>query len=376
MKKKMLSMIVAGIMTATLFAGCGSSGYKYDSATSTEALWAPSESYNGADAGGMYDYMSETEAIKGQGDFSITDDAMPMDTSRKLIVTVNLDTETKNYDESMKVITDKVSSLGGYIEDMNTSNYSYNTARNCKMTIRVPSKNLKEFLGVVENTLNVTNYRRSAEDVTLDYVDTESRISALKVEQERLEEFLGKAQTIEEVMQIEARMTEVRYQLENFESIKRTYDNKIDYATVYLDVREVVIYSEPVKDSMGSRIAQGFKDNFGDAMESVSNTFVGLIVAVPTLIGVLLNLILVLFIPALIVLFILWCCGVIGSKKRREERAIKTAAKKVEKDARLAKEKADREAKIAAAKAKAEADMKAKEAAKMQADASKKVEQK
>lgn len=312
MKKRLLTISLLAAMSVSLLTGCGSS---YNGSYSTEAI-APS--YDKAE---MEYYPSESTADMSNGSgssFSITEDAMPMDTSRKLITTVNLTCETKEFDSSLSIITDKVSKLGGYIENMSTENYTYRASRSADMVIRIPAKNLTEFLGTVEENLNVTSYNRSAEDVTLAYVDTESRIKALKVEQERLEEFLGKANTIEEILTIEERMTNVRYQLENFESVKRTYDNKIDYSTVYLDVNEVIVYTEPEPDTIGTRIKQGFKENFDDVVDNLGDTFVDLVTGLPYLVGMLLTVILVLFIPAVIVLIILYCCGIIGSKKHRE----------------------------------------------------------
>ena len=60
----------------------------------------------------------------------------------------------------------------------------------------------------------VTYTNKSSEDITLDYVDVESRIEALEVEQERLLALLESAQDLESVIQLESRLSEVRYQLE------------------------------------------------------------------------------------------------------------------------------------------------------------------
>ena len=39
------------------------------------------------------------------------------------------------------------------------------------------------------------------------------------------------------------RLSEVRYQLESIESQLRTFDNRIDYSTVYLYIDEVEVFS-------------------------------------------------------------------------------------------------------------------------------------
>ncbi len=66
----------------------------------------------------------------------------------------------------------------------------------------------------------MTSQSESAEDVTLQYTDTESRIASLKNEQERLNALLEKADTLENIFKLEERLTEVRYELENYQSPK------------------------------------------------------------------------------------------------------------------------------------------------------------
>lgn len=62
------------------------------------------------------------------------------------------------------------------------------------MTIRIPSDQLDPFLDQVGKIGTVTYTNKSSEDVTLDYIDVESRIEALEVEQERLLTLLESAQ--------------------------------------------------------------------------------------------------------------------------------------------------------------------------------------
>ena len=73
----------------------------------------------------------------------------------------------------------------------------------------------------------------------MNYVDVESHITALKTEQESLLKMLEQADTIETILAIQNQLTQVRYQLESYESQKRTYDNDLNYSAVYVYVQEV-----------------------------------------------------------------------------------------------------------------------------------------
>ena len=167
--------------------------------------------------------------------------ASEQNTARKLIRNASLSVETKEFDAFLASVEEQVIALGGYIESMDTYNGSrysytqYNSAvKHSNLTARIPQKNLNQFLDAVSEAGNVTNRNESVEDVTLTYVDMESRKKSLQTEMDRLQEFLEKAETLEDIITLEDRMSTVRYQLESMESQLRTYDNMVDYSTVHM----------------------------------------------------------------------------------------------------------------------------------------------
>ena len=147
----------------------------------------------------------------------------PVNTKRKLIRTVSMNLETMELDELMESIDKKVTELDGYIEnsDISGSSIRYGGERSRKsarITARIPSDHLSAFITEVEANGNVTNKQESVEDVTLSYADVESRKKTLLVEQERLWALLEKADTTEAIITLESRLSEIRYQLESYES--------------------------------------------------------------------------------------------------------------------------------------------------------------
>ncbi len=117
--------------------------------------------------------------------------------------------------------------------------FDYSSSRSASYTLRIPSDKLDEFIDVVETLGNVTYKNESVDDVTLRYVDVDSHKKALETEQERLLALLEKAENVEDIITIENRLSDVRYELENYEIQIRLLDNQIDYSTVYVDISEV-----------------------------------------------------------------------------------------------------------------------------------------
>lgn len=298
--KTALAVILALLLALSLGA-CGSSGgnSKYDSASSSSAAqdMAPE-----AVTEGGFDGDSETGG---------TDIVRPQD--RKLITTVDIQAETREYDGFMTWIEEKTAQAGGYIESSDM--YSYNEReRSSDLTLRIPADRLNGFLKEMGETCNIVQRSVKEDDVTLDYVDAESYRDALLVEQERLLDLLERAESLEDIMNIEDRLTTVRYQLQNYESTIRVFDNQINYSTVHLSIREVAVLTEPEPESWGSRALQGMKDNARDIARFFQELALLIVTHIPALL-----------LAGVVILIVLLATA----KYRREARARRKAQKEL-----------------------------------------------
>lgn len=259
--------------------------YAYDSAAYDDGAvlssGAKSASYDMADEAAA---AEETYVQEGGGQGAV---AAP-ETSRKLIKTVNILAETEDFDTFVPGMQKQVEALGGYIESISV--YDVNSyyvedqrvkQRCANVTARIPKEKLDGFLAQVGEQTNITSRSENVEDVTLQYVDLESHKKALLTEQEKLLALMEKAETVEDIIAIEARLSEVRYQLESMESQLRTYDNQIDYSTLYLTIEEVRNYSAPETATVWQRIESGFVKSLEDIGFGIQNFAIGLVIDIP-----------------------------------------------------------------------------------------------
>ena len=293
---KAIGLYLAGCLLLAL-GGCGSAdsmssnGMKATMTTdmvASESADYMSESYD--DSWGTESYV-DTEVSQGQE--SVGESAALSSTSRKLIRTVNLEVETKEFDAAIDTLQQQVLSLGGYIENMdlyNGSNYSgYRSSRNASMTIRIPQNKTDDFLNAVSDISNVISHSESVDDVTLSYADMESHKSVLRAEHTRLLEFLEQADSIEDMLTIEKRLSDIQYQLESIESQLRTYDNKVDYSTVRLTVDEVkeltpIVEEEEEEPTTWERIRDGFVENCNNVLDGLKELMIWFVVNIPNFI--------------------------------------------------------------------------------------------
>lgn len=287
--KKKIAVVLFALLLSTTLAACGSSSKESASAPAEDWNYAVTEE---AAAEIAYDSYYGEEAIEPEmGEAAGGAEAPEVNESatsqRKLIKTVDLSVETKDYDNLMVSLEKQIEELGGYIESLgayNGSYYSGRTNRSANITARIPADKLDGFVKQIGEEANVVDRNESVEDVTLQYVDLDSHARMLEEEQERLLELLENAQTIEDIITIESRLSEVKYQLESMKSQLRTFDNKVTYSTVHIYIDEVKELTPVVEQSAGERIAEGFMESIRDIGEGIKEFFIGFIINIPYII--------------------------------------------------------------------------------------------
>ncbi len=233
-------------------------------------------------------YAARSNDTAGTGETELLDEGA-VSTERKLIKNVNLNVETEEFDKFLANIEQKVAMLGGYVESSEVSGRSlYNTSTNryATITARVPNNKLDQFVNTITEQSNITNKTISTEDVTLQYADTQAHIESLKTEQKRLNDLIDKAEDLDTLLTLEARLTEVSYQIESYERQIRSMDNKVDYSTIYIYVDEVTHYT-PVDEkplSAGERIRKGFGESLYNIGHGFAEFGIGLVIALPYII--------------------------------------------------------------------------------------------
>ncbi len=300
-KKVMGQALAAVVMAGLLLTGCGSSkGYSYESADTAAA--EPAMAQESYDSGGGYlvgdgvDTNAVTEEIaEAKSELAEFDEAVAEEggaaetpqvqkTTRKLIRNVDLEVETETFDDLLTAVRRRTELMEGYIEESytyNGSSYSGNRLRNANLTIRVPAEHLDEFLENMAEVSNVISRNESVTDVTLRYVDLESHKKVLLAEQERLLALLEKAETIEDIISLEQRLSEVRYQLESMESQLRVMDNQVSYSTVYLYINEVVKLTPVKEQSVWEKISTGFVNSLYDVGNALADFGIGFVIDLP-----------------------------------------------------------------------------------------------
>ena len=280
-KQRILSTVMAITASALVLTACGSSvetlsdvgtngmakGMTSEAAWSTDAAMPMAKSYSEERTDYDTTYSSESEAVKS---------SMMIARNASLTVDVgNLEDFNTNLEKS-------VEELGGYFTNSNIENYSseWSSDRYAYYTFKIPADKLDNFLNKLDGETSVTQRSVQSEDISLQYVDNEARLSTLKTEKENLLKLMDSTTQVSDIIEIENRLSDIQYELDSAEQQKRLMEGRVEYSEVNLTAHEERNVEHPIQ--------KAFEINFREkALEGIENAvqiFVGIITAIPAII--------------------------------------------------------------------------------------------
>ncbi len=258
------------LLLALLVAGCGASSSNkstqsfagdlyYDSNTSSNDSWNTKSSMP---------YAPESQ----ESGYSGTDGDAPDPMSAalpegvKMIYSASLTLETTEFDQAVQQLSQLVQDCGGWVESSQL--YNYNSYREAAYTFRVPAEEFSPFCQQAGELCTLRDIRRSGEDVSERYYDSESRLATQRTKLTRLQELLAKAESMEDIITLESAISETELVIEQLTGTLRHYDSLVGYSTVNVELREVY------KVTAAEEPAIGFWAKLGAAFRAGTGYFV------------------------------------------------------------------------------------------------------
>ena len=269
-----------------------------------DMMWDEAESYGG---------FSAAEAKYEEGE-SRAPDIDP----EKIIYSADASVETTEFELTLEKLQALVQQVGGFIESssINGSNYysqsrGYANTRSASYTVRVPSERFQELMGSLSTLGNVPYTHTYTENITARYYDVQARLTAYKTQEQRLLEMMEMAETVSDLVVIEDRLSELRYQIESLQSTLNNWDRQVSYSSINVNVSEVTVYTPEATLSYGQRLGLAIRNGLKSTGEFFSNFLLWFLEALPALV------ILAVIVVAVIVII---------RRARKKRRASKEAA--------------------------------------------------
>ena len=261
------------MLTALLAFGC-SRQYQRD------VLFAGSSA--AMSAGGATTFRASRESFNAQESFDtstpdISESAIQNNLERKLVKTAFIRIRVENLEAADNSVSELMNRFNAYAASTtiqeNSRHYS----------LRVPSNRYDAFLAEMNGLGRLLHRSENTEDVTLRYYDLEGRLESMRELLRTFQSYLGRANNIEEILSVEARIADLQREIEFIGTQLRNLANQVDYSTVDLNLQGPVTASMNRGETLGERIRQLF-GNFGGFLSTVAVILLGIVVyGIPSL---------------------------------------------------------------------------------------------
>lgn len=235
--------------------------------------YAPS--YNGE---AKEDSSSANSSGSGSGSHSAT-------SGLKLTYNGSISVETLEFNKSLEAVMSAIEQAGGFISYRNegggyTNTYGSYMKKWMDIECRIPAGNYQSFLDGTSEFGNVTSLKSTMEDITSQYLDTQSRLTSLEAQRDRLTELMRKAETVSDLLEIEYQLSETIYQIENYAARKNTYDDLVAYSTVTISIKEVSVVT-PSAETFWDRLIATIGSSLRDFVDFLETLLLGVIYLAP-----------------------------------------------------------------------------------------------
>ena len=308
--KKRLALLLALVMTLSLCA-CGSAAKTAQHSSAAGSSVYTSESSAAYDAAPMA--AAEEAYWDGDADYglSVSNSAsssaaetdVPDENPEKIIYSADVTVETTDFDASLQTLDKLVKEYGGWVESSSISGANFynqsrgnRSARNASYTLRIPGNRFDELMNGLSALGNVPYTHVYTENVSAQYYDTQARMEAYKAQEARLLEMMDRAESVDDLISIESRLSDLRYEIESLQTSLNHWDRRVAYSSVYLELQEVREYTQdtPVQLGFGERLGRAFRSGIHGFVAFCQDAILWLAESLPALVLIALVLVVLL----------------------------------------------------------------------------------
>ena len=270
------------------------SEYAANSAVPSATPVATDSSKNGGGGGGGQQKAPASAQVSlDQADKS---QAETVPTERKIIRNADLSLEAALPEEAQQKISAIAESKGGFVvESQQSSSNSKVTIRDVvTMTVRVPAAKFNESLEEIRKVASrVIVETVKGQDVTEEFVDIEARLKTKKALEAQFLEIMKQGKTVEDALNVQRELANVRGEIEQIEGRKRFLENQSSLSTIKIRIQTPSTYSA---NSTGFfyQLGEAFSNGFDFALNFILGLVTFLIAILPFVIFIVLPIYLIL----------------------------------------------------------------------------------
>jgi len=186
-------------------------------------------------------------------------DTAPSD--RKIIRNADLSLESAAPEETQRRITSIAEANGGFIVESQQTSSDVKIGKRdiVTMNVRVPSQKFGDTLDQIRAVSEKIIFETvKGDDVTEEFIDIEARLKAKKALEQQFVEIMKKAYSIDDALNVQNQLAEVRGEIEKIEGRKRFLENQSSLSTIKIKLQTPEVIFSASSKGFGDRLSQSF----------------------------------------------------------------------------------------------------------------------
>jgi hypothetical protein len=218
---------------------------------------------------------------------------------RKIIRNADITIEVPSTTEAQHRVTSIAEAHGGFVvtseAKQRESNDPAQRTLDIKLVVRVPSNQFGNAFDEIKKLAGNTPAEQvTSQDVTEDFIDLEARIKTQKALEVQFLEIMRQAHKIEDALEVQRQIAEVRTEIEKLEGRKRFLENRSSLATINVNIQTPKPVITVTQSGFGRSLREAVSDSVTLASDMVLFFARFVIMMAPVLVFVLLPMGLVL----------------------------------------------------------------------------------
>jgi hypothetical protein len=202
---------------------------------------------------------------------------------RKIVRNAELNLEAENPEEAQRAIARIAELKGGFVvESQQSSSDIKATSRDTvTMTVRVPAERFGEALDEIRTTATrVVIETVKGQDVTEEFIDIEAQLKAKKALEEQFMAIMKRANSVEDALEVQSQLADVRGEIERIEGRKRFLENQSSLSSIKVRLQTAKVFAQN-SAGFGTRLTDAFGSGLDVAMNFVLGLITFIIAALP-----------------------------------------------------------------------------------------------
>lgn len=184
-------------------------------------------------------------------------DTAPSD--RKIIRNADLSLESAAPDETQRRITTIAEANGGFVVESQQTSSDIKIGKRdiVTMSVRVPSQKFGDTLDQIRSVSEKIIFETvKGDDVTEEFIDIEARLKAKKALEQQFVEIMKKAYSIDDALNVQSQLADVRGEIEKIEGRKRFLENQSSLSTIKIKLQTPEVIFSASSKGFGDRLGQ------------------------------------------------------------------------------------------------------------------------